>query len=263
MENYSAQELGEFTFKVLPMEVDFRSKITMPSLTNYCLTCAGYHADICGYGLNIMEPSKRTWVVSRLSIEMMKYPKIGQKITVQTWVENILRLFAKRNFAFLDEDGAVLGYAKTIWTVIDTVKRKPTDLSFLLSQKTLALPCPVAPIKSIPQIADSNTPAETFNIKYSEIDFNQHFNSCKYVEHIMDSFTLHKFEKRDIKRFEIEYHKECLFNDQITLHKQKLPGNCFVIELRNAQQQSICRSRVTFGEKDLHEDYHPGQKQSI
>ena len=44
-------KFGEYTFKVLPFEVDFRGTLTVPHLTNYILNCAGYHAEECGFGV--------------------------------------------------------------------------------------------------------------------------------------------------------------------------------------------------------------------
>ena len=188
---------AKYIFKVLPFEVDFRGKLTLPHLTNYILNVAGYHAEECGFGILKINENNHSWVLSRLVIEMIKYPEHNEKIEIQTWVEGILRMFTLRNFAFLNKDGEVLGYARTVWAMIDRTTRKPLDLTrtnipdFICRRE-----CPIAKSGKIPSL--NGAPKEKFTIKYSDIDINQHFNSEKYVQHVMDAFTLHKFEKRDV-----------------------------------------------------------------
>jgi acyl-ACP thioesterase len=238
--------IGEYTFKVLPFEVDFRGQLTLPHLTNYILNVSGYHIETIGMGMLEINKNNHSWVLSRLVIEMITYPKHYEKIGIQTWVENVMRTFSLRNFAFLDQHGEVLGYARTTWAMIDRTTRKPVNLSETeLPTFCCNKECPIAKAGKIPSLeADAK---ETFTIKYSDIDINQHFNSSKYVEHIIDAFTLHKFKKRNIRRFEIEFIAEATFGEEISLHKQENPDNDFFIELKNENKQTICKSRVKFG----------------
>ena len=237
--------LGKYIFKVLPFEVDFRGKLTLPHLTNYILNVAGYHADECGFGMVKINENNHSWVLSRLVIEMQKYPKHHEKIEIQTWVEGIMRMFTLRNFAFLSTDGEVLGYARTVWAMIDRTTRKPLDLTQTnISDFICQKECPIAKSGKIPFL--DGTPKETFTIKYSDIDINQHFNSGKYVEHVMDAFTLHKFKKRDVQRFEIEFMSEGRFGETISLYKKENTDNDFFIELKNEHKNTLSKSKIKF-----------------
>ena len=237
---------GEYTFKVLPFEVDFRGKITLPHLTNYLLIAAGYHAEECGFGILSINRNNLSWVLSRLVIEMFHYPEHYDEIQVQTWVENVMRTFSMRNFAILNRDGQALGYARAVWAMIDQSTRKPVDLTqtaiseFINNNKA----CPIEKSGKIPFL--TGEPHETFTVKYSDIDINRHFNSGKYVEHVIDVFSLHEFHKRDIRRFEIEFITEGIFNETISLYKQENPDNEFFIELKNEKGQTLSKSRVIF-----------------
>ena len=259
MDNSTTQEMGEYIFKVLPFEVDFRSKLKLPNLVNYILNCAGYHADFCHYGLSDLQKHDYSWVLIRVAIEMDRYPKMYEKVHVQTWVEGFIKIFSKRNYAFLDADGKILGYARTIWAVIDNKTRKAVNISEILDkQAILEKDCPIDRIRNIPAISESDVAKEQFTVKYSDIDMNQHLNSSKYVEHILDAFTLHKFVHRDIERFEIDYMAESLFNETISLHKEEMPDNKFIIELRNKDGNVICKSRVIFSQKNQNDEYRAG-----
>ena len=236
---------AQYIFKVLPFEVDFRGKLTLPHLTNYILNVAGYHAEECGFGMLKINQSNHSWVLSRLVIEMINYPKHYEKIQVQTWVESVMRMFTMRNFAFLNKDGEILGYARTVWAMIDRTTRKPLDLTRTsISDFIRKKECPIEKSGKIPFL--EGEPKEKFTIKYSDIDINQHFTSSKYVEHIIDAFTLHKFEKRDIHRFEIEFMAEGTFGETIFLYKKENPDNEFFIELKNENGHTLSKSKVRF-----------------
>lgn len=253
MEN--SKLIGEYPFKVLPFEVDFRQKLKLPHLTNYILNSAGYHAESLGFGLKDIKGKNRSWVLSRLAIEINRYPRNDEKIRVRTWVERVMKTFSFRSFAFLSHDGTeVLGYARSIWAMIDIENRRPTDLtSVILPEMVGGNPCPIERAGKIPP-ADVEV-FNTFTVNYSDVDFNQHLNSSKYIEHIIDSFTLFKFSKRDIKRFEIEYINECLFGDKIAIHKKETAPGEFVIELKNKKKSTVCKSKVVFSEQTLNEEY--------
>lgn len=246
--------------KVFPCEADFRFKLKIASITDYILICAGKHSEECGLGIAEMEKIDCSWVLSRVVIEMYDYPKMSEEIQIQTWVEGVVKFFAKRNYEFLSKDGKVLGYARTIWANIDNKTRKARDLTNVLTADLICdKECPIKPISKIPEIKDEVTPLFTFGVKYSDVDFNQHLNSCKYVEHMLDAFTLHKFEHRDVKRFEIDFLKEAYFNENLSLYKKEIKdNNSFFLELQNEKGEKISKSRVVFGEKKQIYDYNPG-----
>ena len=54
---------------------------------------------------------------------------------------------------------------------------------------------------------------------YSDIDVNKHLNNSKYVDFIMDCFSLKDHEKYNIKSIEVNYSKEALPGDSIAIYK--------------------------------------------
>ena len=72
---------------------------------------------------------KRSWVLSRLAIEMTdEMPLQYTRFNVETWVESAMRYFTSRNFRIVDDGGRVYGYGRSIWAMIDTETRQPTDI---------------------------------------------------------------------------------------------------------------------------------------
>ena len=90
-------KVGTYNFVAEPFHVDFTGKLTMGVLGNHLLNCAGFHATERGFGIAELNESHFTWVLSRLAIEMEEFPMQYEKFSVQTWVENVYRLFTDRN----------------------------------------------------------------------------------------------------------------------------------------------------------------------
>ena len=92
------------------------------------LNAADFHSTDRGFGMRYLLTINRSWVLSRLAIEMEEMPKMYTKFKVETWVESAMRYFTSRNFRVVGEDGKVFGYGRSIWAMIDTETRQPTDI---------------------------------------------------------------------------------------------------------------------------------------
>ncbi len=120
--------IGTYQFVAEPFHVDFNGRLTMGVLGNHLLNCAGFHANDRGFGIATLNEDNYTWVLSRLAIELDEMPYQYENFSVQTWVENVYRLFTDRNFAIIDKDGKKIGYARSVWAMINLNTRKPADL---------------------------------------------------------------------------------------------------------------------------------------
>ena len=122
------KKIGSYKFIAEPFHVDFNGRLTMGVLGNHLLNCAGFHASERGFGIATLNEDNYTWVLSRLAIDLEEMPYQYEEFTVQTWVENVYRLFTDRNFAIIDKDGKKIGYARSVWAMINLNTRKPADL---------------------------------------------------------------------------------------------------------------------------------------
>ena len=114
------------------------------------------HADMWGVGYSTLVTSNESWVLTRVTIEMTKMPPVNKKYVFTTWIENYNRRFSQRNFEIADEDGNVLGYARTICVVINSATR---DCVYILmfsymSEVVLQRPCPIEPQSKLQPVSD-------------------------------------------------------------------------------------------------------------
>lgn len=87
------------------------------------------HANILGVGYSDMIMFNSGWVLSRMSIEMTRYPGVNEEYSLTTWIEGFNRLYSERNMEIQDGNGETIGYVRTIWVAIDMDTRRPSDLT--------------------------------------------------------------------------------------------------------------------------------------
>lgn len=89
--------------------------------------------------------------------------------------------------------------------MIDFKTRLPLDLR-TLEHYMAAVIATDPPIDRPAKIAKVNgTAAETHRIRYSDIDFNQHTNSMKYVQWMVDMLPLEKLTSQRLRRLDINF----------------------------------------------------------
>lgn len=236
---------GIFHFKTESYLADFRGKVTLPMIGNYLLHAASSHASERGFGYSDMTERHTAWVLSRIAIELTDYPKMGEQITLYTWVGEVGRLFTERCFELQDGEGKAFGYARSIWAAIDMETRRPTPLDVDgLGAYTSDRPCPIEkPGKILP--VEGETEGTPFTVKYSDLDINGHLNSIKYMEHLLDMFDISMFEQKDIRRFEISYLSEGRYGMELTLHSAETNPDQYAMAISH-EGKAICRASVNW-----------------
>jgi len=239
-------KIGNYKFVAEPFHVDFMGKLTMGVLGNHLLNCAGFHAAERGFGIAEINENQYTWVLSRLAIELEDMPRQYEDFSIQTWVENVYRLFTDRNFELKNKDGKTIGYARSVWAMISMQSRKPADLLTLhggnISEYICDKECPISKPGRIK--VTQEVPAVEYQTKYSDIDINGHVNSIKYIEHILDLFPMETFKDKQIKRFEMAYVAESYYGDTLLFYKEEKEDGSIDIEVRKASNEVVVRSKV-------------------
>lgn len=251
-------KVGTYSFVAEPFHVDFTGRLFMGVLGNHLLNCAGFHATERGFGMAELNESNYTWVLSRLAIELEEMPAQYEEFSVDTWVENVYRLFTDRNFAIYGKDGKVYGYARSVWAMINMDTRKPADLLSLHGGRIVDYidsdkPCPIEKPGRIK--VGNGMPARSIDIYYNDIDINGHVNSIRYMEHVLDLFPKDWYENHVIRRFEMAYVAESYFGDTLSLFREDNGDGTFDIEVRknvggdNPEGEVVCRSKIKFDNK--------------
>lgn len=241
-------KIGNYQFVAEPFHVDFTGHLTMGVLGNHLLNCAGFHATERGFGIGTLNEENYTWVLSRLAVELDEMPCQYEAFSIQTWVENVYRLFTDRNFAILDKEGRKIGYARSVWAMISLNTRKPADLLTLheggITEYVCDEPCPIEKPSRIKVV--SQEAADVLTAKYSDIDINGHVNSIRYIEHILDLFPFDIYRTKRIRRFEMAYVAESYYGDTLSFYLDEGGNDTYQVEVRKNAGEVVCKAKVVF-----------------
>ncbi len=218
--------MGRYEFVAEPFHCDFSKRLFLGHLGNHLLNAADFHSGERGFGMTYLNLQHKTWVLSRLAVEMDEMPQSYDRFYVETWVEGAMRYFTSRDFAITNADGKTYGYGRSIWALIDTDTRQPTDI---LSVKDGAITQYVETEKSCPMDKGSRVKmgqkaelVRTLDTYYHDVDVNGHVNSVKYIEHVLDLFPLDYYRTHKLRRFDIAYVAETYQGDQLHIYRERV-----------------------------------------
>jgi len=243
-------KVGKYQFLAEPFHCDFSGRLFMGHLGNHMLNAADFHSTDRGFGMKYLMTIKRSWVLSRLAIEVNEMPEQYTKFNVETWVENAMRFFTQRNFAVTDDNGKVYGYGRSVWAMIDTDSRQPCDI---LSIKDGAINEWIEAEKSCPidkggrvKMSDNAEFVHAIDTYYNDVDINGHINSVKYIEHVLDLWSIDWYKEHRIQRFEIAYVAESHAGDKLSFYREETGENEFCVRIVRTDGTECCRSKVKF-----------------
>ena len=244
------EKIGRYQFMAEPFHCDFSGHLFMGHLGNHLLNAADFHSTDRGFGMKKLMEMNRSWVLSRLAIEMDEMPVQYTKFNVETWVESAMRFFTSRNFAVVGLDGKAYGYGRSIWAMIDTETRQPTDIFSIDNgaindwiEKDKA--CPIDKGGRV-KMTDEAELVRTIDTFYNDVDINGHINSVKYIEHVLDLWPLEWYREHQIRRFEIAYVAEAHAGDQLSFYRETVGENECCVRIVRTDGTECCRSKVLF-----------------
>ena len=248
-------KVGIYEFMAEPFHCDFSQRLFMGHLGNHMLNAADFHSTDRGFGMRYLLTINRSWVLSRLAIEMEEMPKMYTKFNVETWVESAMRYFTSRNFRVVDNEGKVYGYGRSIWAMIDTETRQPTDI-FAIDNRAIDnwiekdKECPIDKGGRV-KMGDGAELVRTIDTYYNDVDINGHINSVKYIEHVLDLWDIDWYREHQIKRFEIAYVAEAHQGDRLSFYREQTGENEYCVRIcktdaATGEEIETCRSKIIF-----------------
>lgn len=249
-------KIGNYDFLVEPFHCDFSNHIFLGHLGNHLLNAADFHSNERGYGMDYLGTVHKTWVLSRFVMELDEMPQAYDRITVDTWVEGVMKFFTSRNFAIRGKEGKHYGYGRSIWAMIDTDTRQPVDIlaerdGLITQYIETATPCPIEPFQRVKLSKDAEC-RRVVETRYSDVDVNGHINSVKYIEHILDLWDIDFYRTHRLQRFDIAYVAESHCGDHLHLFVEQVAEGEYCVQVmkqtnENADElKEVCRCKIRF-----------------
>lgn len=243
------------TFFLTPAECSPESRMPLTLLINRLIEVATLHANQIGIGYAYLLPSRRSWVLSRVAVEMERWPGVNDHYSVSTWISSLNRLFSERDFVIRDTmaGDAPIGWARTVWAVIDMDTRQGRDIQDIqwaasLAEADVAVPVakPSRPVAVAPGAGEAR--GADYRFTYCDLDFNRHVNSSRYIELILNQWPLEWHDAHALRRFEIAYLRQAYYAQQVRV-SLSAPGADGAVATQLTLQpggEALCRAKVHF-----------------
>ena len=203
-------------FTIRSYEVDCHSRLSIVSMFNFMQEAASQHAAALGVSIQQLLSENYTWLLSRLKIKLKAYPAWNDRLTVDTWPSGVQRLFALRDFELKDQNNHTVGAALSAWLVLDTVKKRPVRVSSFVDRLKPVegdhiLPDPLDKLPAI----ETHTHERIFQVRYGDLDINQHVNNASYVEWMLEGIPAEVQNAMGLVEREINFLAESFLQDRV------------------------------------------------
>lgn len=238
-----------YSYQITTQHIDFQKEVTLSSLFHLIMKTAGLDADNNGFGLLELQENNITWVLSRFVLDMERFPQEDEKITIETWIEDVNRIFTSRNFTIRNGNSEVIGHAASSWAMIDIDTRQSVQLDNV-PRLTDFIVDETSPIGGTTRIREvEGEVANNFKVKYSHIDVNRHASSPYYLQWLADCFPLEFYESNRLERFEINFLREITFGDEGEVFREQRNENDYYFQINTKEKGTACRARMLFIER--------------
>lgn len=202
----------QFDSRVRYSEVNSNQQLMISSMLDYLQDCCTFQSEDMGLGVDYLAKEQVAWVLSSWEIEILRYPKMGEKIRVGTWPSDFKGFYGSRNFLIKGEPEEVLAKANSLWVFMDTEKMRPTRVNDTCVKAYGKIIEPVLEGNwsdrkiSVPEGRNVMEPVQVAKFF---IDTNHHMNNGKYVL-VAEEYLPEDFK---VGRLRVEYKKAAVLGD--------------------------------------------------
>lgn len=203
------QYCWEKEFQLKYYEMDFKRILKPSSLLNFLQDLATINADMLGFGYDFTSEKNLGWFLVRYHFEFDEYPSGLDEILIKTEARGYSKFFAFRDFEIWTADNQTrLGRVVSQWMLVDLDTKNVEQISKIIDfmpvfekrNDDLLFEKVFPPLKTDLESA--------FEIRYDDIDVNQHVNNANYIVWAFETLTWEFRSRHKLKILDIIFKKE-------------------------------------------------------
>lgn len=248
MEIFTDKELiTTINSKISSNETDMNSRLRLGVLVNYLLQSAIVSADKLGFGLSGIKQQELFWVLSRLTVDIQKPFIWYDKIEIETWPKTLEKILYIRDFFVKDDEGNLIVKATSAWFALDFNTKRPKKIEESESMFFNRLKERNA-IEKTPEKIPPVECGDKFDIKtvYFDIDLNGHVNSTRYIDWMMDTFSVDFLKINYPKQLTMNYLMETMLGDSIQIIRKAIDNQYYFEGINLSKDATAFRGKLVF-----------------
>jgi acyl-ACP thioesterase len=210
-------------FRVASYDVDPAERLAPRAFCGFLQETAGRDVARRGFGMRFLIDRGMAWVLQRLTVEVARWPLVGEEVVIETRARGFTRVVAERDFRVRGAEGIDLARATSRWAVVDVAARRPVRLPEGVDRLPAApLHTLAPPAGDVPE-AEPWTQEERFAVRRADLDLVGHVNNTRYVEWALETVPAELLDSRSPSGFDVVFRREAGRGASIVSRSRELP----------------------------------------
>ncbi len=246
-------------YRVLVNDADFTQRLKMSAAFNYFQEIAALHAEKLGVGFDELNKKHGAiWILVRMRVDFNRLPKWNEEVYLETWPQKPSKVHFERDYVMKDDAGQVIAKGISHWVLLQRETKqflRPAVLEDAFPNSPYPSPIeePLGKLKVPGELAGVYQRV----IGCSDIDQNGHMNNSKYLDFIMDCFSMKELRSHEVSSIQVNYVEETFPGDVLMMKKKILsgevgekPGEIYIEGERIQDSSVVFRSKIKFIKRD-------------
>lgn len=235
---------SQFQHNVYCYDTDLKGKVLPNRIVDYLQEAATSQGKEVKEKVNL-EKNDNIWVLVQWDIEVIKYPKYGDAVVVETAAEGFRRFLAIRTSTIYSQDGDVLVRAKAKWAYIDRISKKNVEIppvEYNLYGVDNSFNIKDVEFTKV-KLKENYEKIKEVEVSLLDIDTNGHVNNSRYMAWLISAIEEDFYKDHKLMKFSIVYKREAFINEKIVIKK----SNDSIL-MENEEGKIICLIELSWEE---------------
>jgi len=243
---HTVQSIHETRFPVRFYETDGQGYAEPTAVLTMLEDAAANHCESIGWGLFRLARQSIGWVLLSGRMEMDRYPRYGETVTVRTWLSGYSPARGYRENILLDGHGKILGRARSAWALYNVERRRPERISREILDSWGIGGGPAADWDCAAPIPDpgSGSREKRYRVNGFDTDSNRHVNNIRYLQWALDALDSSETEGKCLRSIDGRFVGEARLGDKIISAVENTGDQRYVHGIRSSQSESGTPSTV-------------------
>lgn len=200
-------------------DVDKKLKGNMSTIINILSDIGTKQSEELGSGMKSLLEDNMTWVFYNYHVKIIRSPMYGEKLKVKTEAVGFKKFYALRNYEIKDSNGNVIVIANAIFLLINLEKRRMIRIPEE-QYEIYGVESDMKEEFKIPRLEKLTEYKyeDTFKVRYSDIDSNQHVNNTKYIDWAIETLPEEIVNNYSLDEIKVTFEKECKYGEIVNVY---------------------------------------------
>ncbi|MGV8907329.1 MAG: acyl-[acyl-carrier-protein] thioesterase [Acetobacterium sp.] len=222
-------------------ESDSKGKMLPTAAMNYFQEISTYQGDILKVGGRFLQENRISWFLVKYVIRFIAYPRHKDEVTITTEATGMDKFCGTRRFTIEDSKGEKAVIADTQWLLMNRATERMERINNYSEFEAYGCFEKGEPLfKKLTKISRFDL-EKTFNVRYLDIDFNNHVNHVKYLAWAIEVLPLEAIKTGVLREIRIIYKAQGFYGDQVKALGEMIAEGHYRVDIVNQENSLLCQ----------------------